>query len=134
MITLISKWKLLKGCPSQLLVALKQLAENAKSESGALIYFVNLQAPNPLDSQGEPLSPPPPPIPLDRQEEVVFIESYETVEALSQHLQSKAFIAFLESNLQYFCQDPNNPGFPLTETEFLDRKFSFISPDARSGD
>jgi quinol monooxygenase YgiN len=126
MITLISKWKLLNGCPPALLAALQDLVENAKSESGALIYLVNLQAPNPLDSQGKPLSPPPPPIPMKQQEEVVFVESYESVEALSQHLQSKAFISFLECNLQYFCQDPNNPGYPQTETEFLDRRFSFI--------
>jgi quinol monooxygenase YgiN len=130
MITLISKWKLRNGCPEELLTALQQLAENAKSESGALMYLVNLQAPTPIDSQGKPLFPPPPPIPLDRQEQVVFVESYENVEALSQHIQSQTFIGFLVSNFKYFQEDPHNPGFPQTETEFLDRRFAFIRPES----
>ena len=102
------------------------------TESGVRMYLVNLPAPNPLDSQGKPLSPPPPAMPLDKQEEVVFIESFVTFDALSQHLQSEAFRTFLKSNLQYFQQAPNNPGYPLTDTEFLDRKCSFIAPDDRT--
>ena len=124
MITLISKWKLLDGCPPELVTALQKLAEHSKSEPGNLMYMVNLPVPNPLDAHGKPLSPPPSPIPLNDQKEVVFIESYQDVEALSQHLQSKSFINFLTSNIKYFCQNPQNPGYPQTETEFLSEQFS----------
>ncbi|HAX75432.1 MAG TPA: hypothetical protein DCY88_06295 [Cyanobacteria bacterium UBA11372] len=130
MIALVSKWKLRNGCTEELLTALEELVENTKTESGVLMYIVHLQAPTPIDSQGKPLSPPPPPIPLEKQEEIVFVESYENVEALSQHIQSQTFISFLESNFKYFQEDPHNPGFPQTETEFLDRRFGFIRPES----
>jgi quinol monooxygenase YgiN len=117
MITLISKWKLIKGCPPELLTALRELVAKSKSEPGNLIYLAKFPAPDPLNANGEPLSPPPPPISLKDQKEVVFIESYENLEALNQHLQGEAFSSFLASNIQYFCQKPN--GYPQTETEFL---------------
>jgi quinol monooxygenase YgiN len=120
MITLISKWTLRQGCPPELLTALQELVAKSKSEHGNLMYEATLFATNPLDSKGKPLSPSPLPIKLEDQKKIVFIESYENAESLSQHLQGEAFSSFLKVNIKYFCEDPNNPSFPKTETDFLD--------------
>ncbi len=128
MITVVSNWKLKNGCPPELIAALKNLTENTQFQPGVLMYLVSLQAPFPVDNTGKPKDLPPDPIPLNEQEEIVFIESYSSAEALSHHINSQAFVSFLKSNIQYFLEDANNPGYPQTETQFLSRQFSFIKP------
>ncbi len=126
MITFISKWKLKNGCPPELIKALEELTESTRHEPGVLVYLVNLQALFPIDSSGNPLCPPPPPIPLNNQTEIIFIESYSSVEAFSEHLKSPTLNNFLENNLRYFDEDPQNPGSPKTEIQFLDQRFSIV--------
>ncbi|EAZ92970.1 putative quinol monooxygenase [Crocosphaera chwakensis] len=128
-ITVVSKWPLKNGCPPELIKALEKLTEMTRSQPGVLIYLVNLQAPFPVDSNGSPICPYPNPIPLNEQKEIVFIESYSSVQAFSDHFKSPAVTDFLRENIKYFREDPNNPGFPDTAetTEFLDRRFSIYS-------
>jgi hypothetical protein len=52
--------------------------------------------------------------------EIVFVESYADVSAFKAHLNGPLFTAFREQNLQYFKEDPTKPGWPITQTVFLD--------------
>ena len=128
MISLISIWKLVKGCPPELEEALRNIAEKVKqNEPETLTYKVNLQAPFPLDSKFNPLEPPPKPIPLKEQTEVIFIEVYKNAEAFSNHIMGKIFNEFREENIKYFVEDPNNPGWPLTKSPILEQVSSYSS-------
>lgn len=118
MITLISKWFLLNGCPPELQAELQELVLKSQAEDGNISYSANLSSLNPLNSNGKPLDPPAAQIPLSKQDKIVFIETYVNVNALSLHLAGEPFLNFLKSNIQYFRPDPANANLPKTETEF----------------
>ena len=101
-----------------------------KEEEGTLMYVVNLQAIPPLDTYNKPTEPPPPPIPLQEQTEVVFLEIYKDVETFSAHVNGPTFTKFRKTYLKYFLLDPLRPGWPLNDTEFLSRESAFIRPQA----
>lgn len=131
MITLVSKWKLKNGAPQQLIENLKAVADKVKqSEPDTLMYLVNLPAPPPLGNNNQPQCPPPASIPPEQQKEVVFMEIYRDAEAFSRHINGPVFTAFRKANIQYFQESPANPGWPVTDTEFLARESAFIRPDA----
>jgi quinol monooxygenase YgiN len=125
-VCLVSRWKLKAGMDDQLLATLQKLAAEVEaSQSGTLMYRINLPAPYPLGSHFDPLSPAPPPIPLTAQTEVVFIEAYADAQAFAVHVKSQAFNDFLTSTQDYFEQDPKRPGWPVTDTQVLSFQTGF---------
>lgn len=127
MITLISRWELLDGCPTQLKHELDSLADKVRAvEPDTLMYLVHLRAPGPLDSSNNPVEPPPPPIPLAGQNEVIFLEIYKDEVAFSRHVNGPVFQAFLKGYSKYFKQDPERPGWPVTQNTVLSRVSGFI--------
>lgn len=126
MISLISRWKLRNGCSGELKAALQTLAAAVQKESGTLAYAVHLDAQDPLDTHGQPLAPPPSPIPGDQQMEVVFFEVYESTPAFRAHLAGEAFTTFKKQWSDHFYQDPGGSGWPVTETTFLERESAFF--------
>lgn len=127
MITLISRWELLEGCPVLLKSELDGLAEKVRAaEPDTLMYLVHLQAPGPLDAQSNPIEPPPAPIPLAEQNEVIFVEIYKNEVAFSRHVNGPIFQAFLKGYSHYFKQDPKRPGWPITKNASLERVCGFI--------
>ena len=123
MIALISRWKLRNGCPEELERTLTELARKVtEGESGTLAYAVHLSAPSPPDAAGAPIEPPPPPIPLDQQADVVFFEVYRDAEAFHDHLTGTVFTGFLDANRHHFYADPADPSWPDSDTTFLSRQ------------
>ena len=105
MISLISTWPLKKGCPDSLVKSLFSLADEVALEEGTLQYLVYLQAPFPLDSNSQPLAPPPASIALPDQKTITFFEIYRDSAALSDHIRGTAFINFKASNGEHFIDD-----------------------------
>lgn len=131
MITLISKWKLRNGVPNALAAALRDVAATVQAEEPrTLVYSVHLSAPSPLGPDREPLDPPPNFLPCDQQTEVVFFEVYVDADAFAAHVNGPVFTAFRKANIQYFYEDPANPGWPNTETPFIERQSAFFRSDA----
>jgi quinol monooxygenase YgiN len=131
MITLISRWELLDGCPTHLKDELDSLANKVKAmEPDTLMYLVHLQAPGPLDASNNPVEPPPPLIPLAGQNEVIFLEIYKDDVAFSRHVNGPVFQAFLKGYSQYFKPDPERPGWPVTNNTVLSRVSGFIRTTA----
>ncbi len=127
MITLISCWELLDGCPTQLKDELNSLAGKVMAaEPDTLMYLVHLQAPGPLDASNDPIEPPPAPIPLADQKEVIFLEIYKDEVAFSRHVNGPVFQAFLSEYSKYFKQNPEKPGWPITKNAPLSRVSGFI--------
>lgn len=127
MISLISIWKLKNGCPQPLADILQTLADKVgRSEPNTLMYVVNVQGPNPLNDALQPIVPPPPAIPDADQTQVVFIEHYANAEAFHDHVRGTVFNEFRTSTLQYFHEDPKNPGWPVMETTFLTPQSSLV--------
>jgi len=125
-VSLVSRWQLLDGCPPELFHELNELADKVKKEPGTLMYLVNLQAAEPLNSENQPIVPQPSELPLAQQTEVVFIETYKNSQAFSDHVNGEIFTQFKNKTLQYFKPDPINKNWPLTKTEFLTRRSGFI--------
>ncbi|KJZ51351.1 MULTISPECIES: putative quinol monooxygenase [Pseudomonas] len=122
MITLISRWELLDGCPLDLKQALDGLAERVREkEPDTWMYMVHLQAPAPLDADNNPIEPPLPAIPLAQQTEVTFVEIYKDESAFSRHVKGSVFQSFLKEYSHYFKQDPARPGWPATLNTTLAR-------------
>ncbi|MBB5020469.1 hypothetical protein HNQ59_003789 [Chitinivorax tropicus] len=116
MILLTSRWELLAGCPPALKAELDGLPERIRQdEPETLLYQVNLQAPAPLGADGAPIEPPPPPIPLDKQQYVTFMEMYADAQAFSRHIHGPIFQRFLQDFGHCFRQDPAKPGWPITQ-------------------
>lgn len=131
MLTLISCWELLDGCPAELKVELDQLAEKVQAaEPDTLMYCVHLESPNVLDASNNPIEPPPAPIPLSAQTTVTFIEIYNDEVAFSRHVNGPVFQAFLKAYGKYFKQDPERPGWPITKNASLTRVSGFIRSKA----
>lgn len=131
MISLISNWMLLDGCPPELKAELDILADKVmRAEPNTLMYLVNLQAPGPLDPYNNPIEPPPDPIPLAKQKQISFLEIYADEFAFSRHVNGPVFQAFLKEYGKYFRQDPNRPGWPTTDNAFFARVSGFIRPAA----
>lgn len=127
MISLISRWPLADGCPDDLVQALKALAEDVCAhEPDTLVYTVHVRAPDPLDPRHRPIHPPPPPIAPSRQPEVVFFEVYRDADAFARHVTGPIFTRFRIDYLHYFVEDGSNPGWPRTETPFLERLAGFV--------
>ncbi len=127
MIVLISKWKLKNGLSDELAVALKTVADHVKAaEPDTLLYSVHLPARSPLGQGMQPACPPVKPIPGDQQTEVVFFEIYKDAAAFSYHINGPTFTEFREQYIQYFYEDPDKPGWPNTQTEFLDKQSMFV--------
>lgn len=116
MVVITSKWLLKDGCPEALYNELLTLAEKVKSaEKDTLMYMVHLDAPKALDKEANPIEPPPPPVPLNKQTSVTFFEAYKDEVAFSRHVKGPVFQTFLQAYSHYFEQNPNNPGWPITE-------------------
>lgn len=131
MISLVSTWPLKDGCPEALQKALENLAPLVKeNEPGTLMYLVNLEAKSPLNSNLQPASPPPLPIPLDQQKAVIFIEMYKDAEAFSQHISGSVFTAFRADNNNYFIADAPMTSTFRADTSFLARQSGFVREEA----
>lgn len=127
MITLVSRWELLDGCPPALKCELDGLADRVKqAEPETLAYLVYQEAPGPLGADGKPIDPPPPPIPMARQTMVTFVEVYADVCAFTRHINGGVFQTFLKDFGKYFKQDPQNPGWPITQNGSYTRASGFI--------
>ncbi|MCM8535778.1 MAG: antibiotic biosynthesis monooxygenase [Lentisphaeraceae bacterium] len=119
MVSLISKWQLKDGCPKDLQKLLIDIAPKVKdSEDGTLMYSVHLTAKEPSDSASS--------CDLEKQTEVTFFEIYKDAEAFTLHVNGPVFTTFRKESLQYFKEDPNNKGWPITQTEFLNIESQFI--------
>jgi quinol monooxygenase YgiN len=131
MITLISKWKLRNGMPPELAEALRDVATIVQAqEPGTLVYSVHLSAASPLCADRNPLHPPPTGVPPELQTEVIFFEVYADADAFAAHVNGPIFTSFRTANIQYFYEDPANPGWPNTDTPFLERLAAFFRPEA----
>lgn len=131
MISLTSQWELLDGCPPELKCELDGLAEKVKqAEPDTWMYLVHLQAPDSLDANGNPIEPPPLPIPLSKQTLVTFVEIYADAQAFSRHIKGEVFLSFLKDFGKYFKPDPNNPGWPITHNGSYTRVSGFIRAQA----
>ena len=131
MISLTSQWELLEGCPPELKCELDRLADKVKqAELDTWMYLVHLQAPDLLGTDGNPIEPPPPPIPLSQQTTVTFIEVYANAQAFSRHVKGEVFQTFLKDYGKYFKQDPDNPGWPITHNGYYTRASGFIRHQA----
>ena len=131
MIALESRWQLLDGCPPELDEALKAVAPTVMdAEPNTLVYSVHLEAKFPLNSDFKPADPPPPPIPLSSQKEVIFFEVYADAQAFADHINGPVFTKFRTENIQYFQEDPNSPGWPVTKNTFFERESAFFRPEA----
>lgn len=124
MITVVSRWKLKDGVPSELATALKDAASNyQRAEPGTDLYFVNLSAPKPLGPDLQPSHPAP--IEPDDQQEVVFVEKYTDADAFAAHVNGPVFTEFRTRYLKFFQEDPYQPGWPKRETLFLEEQSGF---------
>ncbi|MBL4673958.1 MAG: hypothetical protein JKX81_16980 [Arenicella sp.] len=130
MVRLTSKWKLKNGLTPEVLHNLAEAAELIQSkELGTLIYLIHLEAPFPLNASGNVIVPSPSSIPNHQQTHVTFIEAYQDADAFSAHLNGSIFMNFLHENLQYFEEDPEKPGWPITDTHVLELDAGFIRPE-----
>ena len=131
MIYLISRWELLDGCPTNLKCELDCLGDKVRQvEPDTLMYLVHLQAPGPLDPYNNPLEPPPSPIPVAEQKEVIFLEIYKDEVAFSRHVNGPVFQAFLKEYGKYFKPDPDRTGWPITKNDVMTRISGFIRESA----
>ena len=129
MISLISKWKLRNGCPAELASSIKQtVSQVEKAEPGTLLYSVHVDATSP--SNGKHSAETDVPDQQIKQTEITFFEIYKNKQSFEAHINGPAFTKFVKQNLHYFHQDPKKPGWPLTQTQFLDRIAAFIRPQA----
>ena len=125
----MSKWKLRNGCPKELVISIKHTVSQVKeNEPGTLFYSVHLDGHNPLATENTVVIPKSDT--KEKQTQITFIEMYASKQAFSDHLQGPAFKRFLKDNLHYFYEDPKNPGWPITQTQYLDRISAFIRPQA----
>lgn len=132
MISLISKWQLRNGCPRALHDALRAVAEQVKkTEQDTWMYSVHLPGRPPLNGRRQPYDPPLAPISMQQQTEVVFFEIYKDANAFSAHVNGDVFTRFRTQNINYFYENPDNPGWPLTQTQFLERESAFIRKAAK---
>lgn len=92
-----------------------------QAEPGTLMYLIHLQAPEVLDAENNPIEPPPPPIPLEKQKEVIFLEIYEDEVAFSRHVNGNVFQSFLKEYVKYFKPNTKRTGWPITNNEMFDR-------------
>jgi quinol monooxygenase YgiN len=124
---LVSRWKLGGGLDEAMLKRLRSLAQRVEdAEPDTLMYRVSLQAPYPLDNDFNAPSPPPPPIPLDKQQSVVFVECYRNAEAFSRHVHGEVFQEFLKETIDYFEPNPDMPGWPVVDNDYMDLQSGFI--------
>jgi quinol monooxygenase YgiN len=120
MIALFSRWKLKSGFPPELAAEVAALTAAVRErEPGAVVYSVNVPAPNP------PIGPPPDysvyddasllkPVPAS---ELIFFEVYRDAEAFSRHLRGEAG-EFLKRNAHFF--DTPWQGHPRPDVTYLD--------------
>jgi len=127
MITLSSCWTLLDGCPPALKCELDDLADRVKqAEPETLAYLVYLNAPAPFDAAGKLIETPQAPIPLPEQPSVTFVECYASTCALKRHIEGPIFQTFLRDFGKYFKQDPQHPGWPITQNGSYLKASGFI--------
>ncbi len=79
---------------------------------------------NGLDLQ--PAQPPNAAIPANEQQEVVFIEKYPDAAAFAEHVNGEVFANFRAKFIQYFHEHPDQPGWPMRETLFLEEQSGFV--------
>ena len=133
MISLVSTWPLKDGCPPELQSLLQGLAPQVEeNEPGTLMYLVNLEAASPLNSETKPITPPPPPIPLNEQKAVIFIEMYKDAESFSEHVLGKVFQTFLNDTKGYFIPDAAMTSSTRKNTPILARQSGFVRPEILS--
>jgi quinol monooxygenase YgiN len=121
MITLISRWKLKKGCNDELINALIELsAQVEQHEPNTITYNVHIGARNPLDPNALPLLPPAKSISGNQQNEIVFYERYANAKAFSDHVSGDIFNTFRTNFIHCFYQDPDKKGWPQTDNTFLE--------------
>ncbi len=126
MISLISKWQLKNGCSEDLKRALDKLVKEVyEHEADTLRYEINLSALYPLNTQNEPAQPPVAIIPLVEQQQVIFVEHYKNTNAFATHMNGPVFTKFRKEYLGHFYEDPNEAGWPATETIFLEYELGF---------
>jgi quinol monooxygenase YgiN len=131
MISLMSIWELIDGCPEELKRELEALGDKVKdAEPDTLLYLVHIQAPSPLDPNNNPIEPPPSPIPLLNQKEAIFLEIYKDEVAFSRHINGPVFQTFLKQYGKYFKPDPSRPGWPITKSGVFARISGFIRESA----
>ena len=126
MIKLISRWSLKAGVTKALQQHLISAAKEVESEeAGTLMYLIHLEGPNPLNSSGQPIDPPPDPIPAQEQKYITFIEIYEDAKAFQSHLKGPAFTKFRNESLKYFEENTSKQGWPKSVTYFLEGDTGF---------
>ncbi|MEO1582360.1 MAG: antibiotic biosynthesis monooxygenase [Pseudomonadota bacterium] len=124
-VCLVSQWKLKSGLDEKLLAVLQNLAGKVEAaEPDTLMYRVHLPTAFPLEEHGQPSNPPA--IPLADQKAVIFVEVYRNAAAFATHTQGDVFKNFLSSTLHYFEPDPDRPGWPVTETPFMELVSGFV--------
>jgi len=109
---LISVWPLKNGCPKALIETLKSMPDKIiANEPGTLSYAINLPSPDPLQSNSATETD-------ETIDKIIFIETYQNAEAFKAHVNGSLFTEFRTQNLKYFQEDPDKPGWPVTQTSF----------------
>ena len=123
-VSLVSRWKLKAGLDKNLLGVLQALAgEVEAAEPGTLMYRVHLPTKFPLPPGTDTT------IPFSDQQYVVFVEIYRDAAAFAVHTQGDVFKKFLKNTSDYFEPDPNRPGWPVTDTDFMTLVSGFARDD-----
>ncbi len=104
MIRLTSKWTLRNGLTEKLKQNLNSASELIQSEeSGTLMYLVHLDETHATK----------------KETAITFIEIYKSRREYSQQNKGQVFANFREQNIEFFEEDPENPGWPAIESQVL---------------
>ncbi len=115
MIRLVSKWKLKKGLPQELLHNLATATEHVQSqEACTLRYLIHME---PQTTSEKPAHGSKPSlIPFEKQTDITFIETYSDAEAFDTHFVDSILNNFRKQNLKHFEEDPEQSGWPVNNT------------------
>lgn len=104
MIRLTSKWTLKNGLTQKLMQNLNSASELIQTEeSGTLMYLVHLDETHATKKEAA----------------ITFIEIYKSRLEYSQQNKGQVFANFREQNIEFFEEDPENPGWPAFESQVL---------------
>jgi len=104
MIRITSKWTLKNGLTEKLLHNLNAVSELIQTEeSGSLMYLVHVDETRFTN----------------KETAITFIEIYKSRFEYKQQNKGRVFANFREQNLEFFEEDPQNPGWPAIESQVL---------------
>lgn len=113
MIRITSKWTLKNGLTDKLLHNLNAVSELIQTEeSGSLMYLVHVDETRFTQ----------------KETAITFIEIYKSRLEYKQQNKGRVFANFREQNLEFFEEDPQNPGWPAIESQVLKLDSGLVQP------